>query len=75
MHKKIYLSVILGICSLSRVKTKNNITKKVVPCFIPYIRSNMEAPHILTDKIDAELQKVQPVLESLQPKFDHRKSE
>ena len=47
MHKKIYLSVIFrNSVLLSRVKTKNNITKKVVPCFHTLYTIKYEAPHI-----------------------------
>lgn len=54
MHKKIYLSVILGILFFVSCKDKKQYYEESGTVFHTLYTIKYEAPHILTDKIDAE---------------------
>ena len=67
MHKKIYLSVILGILFFVSCKDKKQYYEESGTVFHTLYTIKYEAPHILTDKIDAELQKFNLSLNPFNP--------
>ena len=67
MHKKIYLPVIVGLLFFVSCKGKKQYYEESGTVFHTLYTIKYEAPHILTDKIDAELQKFNLSLNPFNP--------